>query len=90
LNKSEFVDAVAEASGLTKADTQRAVDAVLETITNTLRKGEPVSFVGFGSFAVKQTAERQGRNPSTGAAITIAAAKKPHFTAGKSLKDAIA
>nr|CAM96210.1 putative DNA-binding protein Hu [Pseudomonas fluorescens SBW25] len=90
LNKSEFVDAVAEKSGLTKADTQRAVDAVLETITDTLRKGDAVSFVGFGNFSVKQTAERQGRNPSTGAPITIAAAKKPHFAAGKSLKDAIA
>lgn len=90
LNKGEFVEAVAEKSGLNKTDAQRAVDAVLETITDTLRKGEAVSFVGFGNFSVKHTAERQGRNPSTGAAITIAAAKKPHFAAGKSLKDAIA
>nr|WP_328824486.1 HU family DNA-binding protein [Pseudomonas arcuscaelestis] len=90
LNKGEFVASVAEKAGMSKADAQRAVDAVLDTITQTLRQGDAVSLVGFGNFSIKATAERQGRNPSTGQAITIAASKKPVFTPGKTLKDAVA
>jgi DNA-binding protein HU-beta len=90
LNKGELVAAVAEKAGMTKSSAELAVNAVLETITDTLRQGDSVALVGFGSFAVKATAERKGRNPSTGQEITIAASKKPTFTAGKSLKDAVA
>lgn len=90
MNKSEFVLAVAEKAGLNKADAQKAVDAALETISDALRHGDNVALVGFGTFSRKETAERQGRNPATGAPITIKAAKKPTFTAGKALKEAVA
>lgn len=90
MNKTEFVAAVAEKAGLTKADAQKAVDAALETISDTLRQGGAVELVGFGKFSRKETAERAGRNPATGQAITIAAAKKPSFTPGKALKEAVA
>ncbi|MCU9527600.1 HU family DNA-binding protein [Pseudomonas mosselii] len=90
MNKGDLVASVAEKSGLSKANAELAVNAVLETVTDTLRQGDSVALVGFGSFSVKATAERKGRNPSTGQPITIAASKKPIFTAGKSLKDAVA
>lgn len=87
MNKSEFVAALAERIGITKTDAQNAVDGVLGTISDELSAGGTVEFAGWGKFSVKQTVERQGRNPSTGAAITIPAAAKPVWTPGKTLKD---
>ena len=89
MNKTELADAVAEAANLSKADGSRAVEAVIDSITNTLRRGDTVSLVGFGTFQVKQRNARQGRNPRTGETIQIAASKVPSFKAGKGLKDAV-
>ena len=89
MNKSELVDAIADSSDLSKAAAGRALDAVLETISGTLRKGEPVVLVGFGTFSAKDRAARTGRNPRTGDPIEIKAAKVPSFKAGKALKEAI-
>jgi DNA-binding protein HU-beta len=89
MNKSELIEAIAESADLTKSDAGKALDAVLEAITEALKKGESVSLVGFGSFGVKERAERQGRNPQTGGPITIKAGKIPSFKAGKALKDAL-
>lgn len=89
MNKSELIDAVASAADLKKTEAGRAVDAVLESITQALKSGSDVSLVGFGVFAVKERAERKGRNPQTGAEIKIKAARIPSFKAGKALKDAV-
>ena len=89
MNKSELIDAIAEASELTKADSGRALDGFLSAVTGALSNGDSVALVGFGTFSVKDRAERKGRNPQTGAEITIKAAKIPSFKAGKSLKDAV-
>ncbi|MDD2769180.1 MAG: HU family DNA-binding protein [Methylococcus sp.] len=89
MNKAELIDAIAESADLTKADAGRALDAVVDAITDALKKGDTVSLVGFGSFGVKERAERQGRNPQTGDTITIKAAKIPSFKCGKALKDAV-
>lgn len=89
MNKAELIDAVAKASELTKADAARALDAVTDAITAALKNGDTVSLVGFGTFAVKERAARQGRNPQTGESITIKAASVPTFKAGKVLKDAV-
>ncbi|OOZ38545.1 DNA-binding protein HU [Solemya pervernicosa gill symbiont] len=89
MNKSELVEAVAASADLPKATAAKAVDAVLDTITNTLKNGDQVSVVGFGTFEVRERAARTGRNPQTGAAIEIKASKAPAFKAGKALKDAV-
>ncbi len=89
MNKSELADAVAAAADLSKADGARALDAVIDSITNALKSGDTVSLVGFGTFQVKQRNARQGRNPRTGETIQIAASKVPSFKAGKGLKDAV-
>jgi len=89
MNKSELIDAIAESSGLTKADASRALDGFIGAVTGALSKGDSVTLVGFGTYTVKERAERIGRNPQTGNEITIKAAKIPSFKAGKSLKDAI-
>jgi DNA-binding protein HU-beta len=89
MNKQELVSAVAEATGLTKADTDKAIDAVFTAITDSLKKGEEVRLIGFGSFSVSNRAATTGRNPRTGEAIKIAASKNPKFSAGKGLKDAV-
>lgn len=89
MNKSELIDQIADAADLTKADAGRALDATLEAVTGALQKGESVALVGFGTFSVKDRAERKGRNPKTGAEITISAAKVPGFKAGKALKEAV-
>ncbi len=90
MNKSELIDAIAKDSGLSKADSDRALKSITETITKTLKKGGTVALVGFGTFKVTKRNARTGRNPQTGAAIKIAARKVPRFTAGKGLKDAVA
>ncbi|NOQ36955.1 MAG: DNA-binding protein HU [Methylococcaceae bacterium] len=89
MNKSELIDAIAADSELTKADAGKALDGFLSAVTSELAKGESVALVGFGTFSVKDRAERKGRNPQTGEEITIKAAKIPSFKAGKSLKDAV-
>ena len=89
MNKAELVDAVAGAANLSKADAGRAVDAVVESVTSALKRGEQVSVVGFGTFSVKHRAARSGRNPRTGETIQIKASNVPGFKAGKGLKDAV-
>lgn len=89
MNKSELIDTIAEQADLSKASAGKALDAALEGITGALRTGDDVVLVGFGSFSVKERAERTGRNPQTGKEIKIAAAKVPGFKAGKGLKDAV-
>lgn len=89
MNKSELIDAIATNADLPKAAAGRALDAVLDAVTTALQKGDSVSLVGFGTFAVKERAARTGRNPQTGAEIQIAAAKVPSFKPGKGLKDAV-
>lgn len=89
MNKSDLVGVVAGAIGGTKADADKAVDAVFEAITAALKAGDDVRLVGFGSFSVSNRAAKDGRNPRTGATIKIAASKAPKFSAGKGLKDAM-
>ena len=90
MSKQQLVDMIAEKAGLTKADAARALDATMDSIKDALKKGEKVSLVGFGTFEVKERAERMGHNPKTGEAMKIAASKAPSFKAGKALKDAVA
>jgi len=89
VNKSELIDAVAAAADLPKASASRALDAVVASITKSLKKGDEVTLVGFGTFTVRKRAARTGRNPQTGETIKIKAAKVPAFKAGKALKDAV-
>ena len=89
MNKTELIAAVAEAAKLSKKDADAAVSATLDTIIDTLKKGEKVQVVGFGSFETKTRAARTGRNPSTGKEIKIAASTVPTFKAGKAFKDAM-
>ncbi len=89
MNKNDLVAAVAASTGLSKADSANAVDSVIDAITGSLRSGEEVRLVGFGTFSVAQRAASEGRNPRTGERISIAASKQPKFKAGKALKDAV-
>lgn len=90
MTKTDLINAVAQKSGLSKKDSDKAVVAVLDAVTEALVNGDKVSLVGFGTFEVKERAERKGVNPRTKEEITIAASKLPSFKAGKSLKDAVA
>ena len=89
MNKKELVVAVAEKTGLTKKDSEAAVTAVFEAITVSLAEGDKVQLAGFGSFSVKERAERQAINPRTRTTITVPAAKVPQFKAAKVLKEAV-
>jgi len=89
MNKGEFVTAVAEAADMTKADAERAVEALFKVVKKALKSGDSISLVGFGTFSVRKRAARTGRNPRTGDTIKIKASKVPAFKAGKGLKDAI-
>ncbi|MDR3393167.1 MAG: HU family DNA-binding protein [Sulfuriferula sp.] len=89
MNKSELIDAIAESADISKAAAGRALDATVAAVTASLKNGEMVTLVGFGSFYVGERAERDGRNPQTGKSIKIKAAKVPKFRAGKTLKDAV-
>lgn len=89
IGKTELQQQVAEEAGLNKAQAARAVDAVLDSISKALANGEEVRLTGFGNFRVTQTAARTGRNPRTGEAINIAAGKRPAFTPGSRLKQAV-
>lgn len=89
MNKQELVDQVAEAVDLPKVKAQEAVEAMIDAIKKSLKSGDEVRLVGFGTFSVSQRAATTGRNPRTGEAIKIAASKQPKFKAGKELKDAV-
>ncbi len=89
MNKAELIDAVASEAELSKADATKATDAVLDSITGALSRGDQVTLVGFGTFSVRDRAARAGRNPQTGETIQIKASKSPGFKAGKALKDAV-
>jgi len=89
MNKQELITLVAEKADLSKKESEAAVAAIIEGITETLSKGEKVQLVGFGTFEVRQRQAREGRNPSTGETIKIAAQKVPAFKAGKALKDQV-
>lgn len=90
MNKAELIAAVAEKTGLSKKDSEKAVNAAIDSIVETLVAGEKVSIVGFGAFDVKERGVRIGRNPKTREEIEIPATKIPFFKAGKALKDAVA
>ena len=90
MNKAELINAAAEKAGLSKKDTEAAVNAAIDVITAALAGGEKVQLVGFGAFEVKKREERVGRNPQTKQTIKIPATKVPVFKAGKALKDAVA
>ena len=90
MNKTELIAAVAESAGLSKRDTERVVNAALDSITNALCKGQKVQISGFGTFEVKDREARVGRNPHTKEAIEIPATKVPSFKASKTLKDTVA
>lgn len=89
MKKTDVVNAVADAADLSKADAGRALDALINVVTKALKSGDSVTLTGFGTFAVRTRAARQGRNPQTGATIKIKASKNPGFKAGKALKDAV-
>ncbi len=89
MTKAEFIDQVADRAGLSKKDASDAVDAVLETIGDALKRGSDVVFSGFGKFSVSERSAREGRNPATGEKIQIAATKVPKFTAGAALKKSV-
>jgi DNA-binding protein HU-beta len=89
MNKGQLKDAVAEAAGLSGADAERALEAVLDTITNTVAKGDKVTIPGFGTFEPRERGARTGRNPQTGEAVKIKASKAPKFTPGAGLKQAV-
>jgi len=89
MNKTELVDAVATQTELSKQDAKKAVEALFETISNTLAQEEKIQLVGFGTFEVRERAERTGRNPQTGEEMTIPASKVPAFKPGKELKEAV-
>ncbi|MDY4819952.1 MAG: HU family DNA-binding protein [Bacilli bacterium] len=89
MNKTELISAMSENANMTKVDAEKALKAFIDTVTEELKNGGKVQLVGFGTFEVAERAERQGRNPKTGEAITIPASKSPKFKAGKALKDIV-
>lgn len=89
MNKTEFVAAIAEEAGISKADAAKAVKAFTDVVVEEMKKGEKIQLVGFGTFEVSERPAREGRNPRTGETMTIAASKAPKFKAGKALKDSI-
>ncbi|CAI0935980.1 NS1 [Serratia entomophila] len=89
MNKSQLIDKIAAGADISKAAAGRALDAVIASVTDSLKAGDDVALVGFSSFTVRERSARTGRNPQTGKEIKIAAAKVPAFRAGKALKDAV-
>ena len=90
MNKTELIAAVAAKSGSTKKDAEKAVNAAIDAVSEALAAGNSIQIAGFGTFEVRERAEKQGRNPRTGEAITVPAAKVPAFKAGRGLKEAVA
>ncbi len=89
MNKNDLIAAVSSTSGLTRSDTMKAVEGILQSITGALKTGDEVRLVGFGTFSVAKRQASTGRNPRTGEAMKIKASSQPKFKAGKSLKDAV-
>ena len=89
MNKTELITAIAESADISKKDSEKALKAFVDVVTDELKKGEKVQVVGFGTFEVAERAAREGRNPQTGKTMKIEACKAPKFKAGKALKDAI-
>lgn len=89
MTKGELIEKIASGAKITKADAGRALDSMLDAVKGSLKKGQKVTLVGFGTFAISKRKARLGRNPKTGAAIKIPAAKVPRFSAGKALKQAV-
>ena len=89
MNKTEFIAAVAEKAEISKKDSEKALKAFVDVVTEQLKAGDKVQLVGFGTFEVSERAAREGRNPQTGETMTIAASKNPKFKAGKALKDIV-
>ena len=89
MNKTELIAVVAEKAELSKKDAEKALKAFTDVVAEELKKGEKIQLVGFGTFEVSERAARTGRNPQTGAEMTIAASKAPKFKAGKALKDSL-
>ncbi len=89
MNKTQLIEAVAKDSGLSKADSARAIESLIGTVSRSLKKGEEVSITGFGKFSVVKRAARQGVNPRTGERVKIKASKAPKFSAGAALKQAV-
>ncbi|MGI6422084.1 MAG: HU family DNA-binding protein [Syntrophomonadaceae bacterium] len=89
MNKTDLISEVADRTGMTKKDVEKVVNAFFSTIENTLKSGDKVQLIGFGTFEVRDRQARKGRNPQTGEEISIPAARVPAFKAGKALKDAV-
>jgi DNA-binding protein HU-beta len=89
MNRSDLVDSAARRAGLGKSEVSKALDALIDTITDSVQKGEKVSLTGFGTFELRDRAARTGRNPQTGAPMEVAASRAPAFKPGKSFKDAV-
>lgn len=89
MNKTELIDAIAKSTKLSKVDSKKALEALMEEVTKSLKKGDPIQLIGFGTFKVSARKARQGRNPRTGEVIKIAASKVPTFSAGAALKAAV-
>lgn len=89
MNKTDLINAMAAEAGLSKSDTAKALTAFENIVADSLKRGEDVQLMGFGTFTVVERAERQGRNPATGETITIPAARQAKFKAGKPLRDAL-
>lgn len=89
MNKADLVEAMAEKAGVSKKDAEASLKAFTDVVAEELKKGEKIQLVGFGTFEVSERAARTGRNPQTGAEMTIAASKAPKFKAGKALKDSL-
>lgn len=89
MNKTQLIQAISEKSGLTKTQATDALNAFQDSITETLKQGDDVTILGFGTFSIKERAARTGRNPKTGEALEIKASKQPSFKAGKGLKEAV-
>jgi DNA-binding protein HU-beta len=89
MNKAELIEAMADAADISKAAAGRALDGMVDAITEAMKKGDQVSLIGFGTFSLRERAARTGRNPQTGETINIKASKSPGFKAGKAFKDAV-
>jgi DNA-binding protein HU-beta len=89
MNKTQLIEAVAADSGLSKADSSRAIESLIDTVARSLKRGDEVSITGFGKFSVLRRAARQGVNPRTGERVRIKASKAPKFTPGTALKQAV-
>jgi len=89
MNKTELIEAMADSADISKAAAGRALEGMVDAITNAIKSGDTVSVIGFGTFSLRERAARTGRNPKTGAEIQIPASKSPGFKAGKAFKDAV-